>query len=89
MAELDDPRRRPLKQHQDSLYRSRHNIPITSGSIHGDFVLLGGPSSENLSQKIANHLGIPLGDTRVGQFPDGETNIQINTNVRGKDVFII
>jgi ribose-phosphate pyrophosphokinase len=34
-------------------------------------------------------MGIPLGNALVGQFSDGEINIQIMDNVRGMDVFIV
>ena len=39
--------------------------------------------------EIAKHLGTTLAVSRISQFPDGEININIDTNVRGKNVFII
>ena len=42
-----------------------------------------------LAQDIARHLGTPLGRASVGRFSDGEVNIEIMENVRGRDVFII
>jgi ribose-phosphate pyrophosphokinase len=38
---------------------------------------------------MVHHLNIPLGDADVGTFSDGETAVEINDNVRGKDVFIV
>ena len=35
------------------------------------------------------YLRTPLGDARIRQFPDGETHVKINANVRGQDVFIV
>lgn len=35
------------------------------------------------------YLREPLGDARIRQFPDGETHVKINANVRGQDVFIV
>jgi len=35
------------------------------------------------------YLREPLGDARIRQFPDGETHVKINANVRGEDVFIV
>ena len=34
-------------------------------------------------------LGIPLGKALVGTFSDGEINVEIMENVRGRDVFIV
>jgi len=42
-----------------------------------------------LSQQIASHLGIGLGRSLVDRFSDGEVNIEILENVRGRDVFIV
>jgi ribose-phosphate pyrophosphokinase len=51
--------------------------------------LLSGNSNIELSKKIAEQLQVPLGKCLVSQFSDGETEIEILENVRGKDVFII
>ena len=40
-------------------------------------------------QRIADYVGVPLGDAMVDSFPDGETMVKINENVRGQDVFIV
>jgi len=42
-----------------------------------------------LAEQIASDLNLPLEDCVIGQFADGEINIQIKNNVRGSDVFII
>ena len=42
-----------------------------------------------LAGAICNYLGVPLGDASVSSFPDGETFVKINDNIRGRDVFII
>ncbi len=42
-----------------------------------------------LAEKIAEHLGIKLGQVLLSRFSDGEIRIQIFENVRGKDVFVI
>jgi ribose-phosphate pyrophosphokinase len=52
-------------------------------------MLFSGNSSPELAQKIANYLGLELGKATVSKFSDGETNVEILENVRGKDVFII
>ena len=48
-----------------------------------------GSSNPELSQKIVQRLGLRLGNATIGRFSDGETSIEIDENVRGKDVFII
>lgn len=42
-----------------------------------------------LADKICRHLGDPLGRMTVGNFPDGETSVRIEEDVRGRDVFIV
>lgn len=48
-----------------------------------------GNANPELAKKVAQHLGLELGDATVGRFSDGEVMISINENVRGKDVFFI
>ncbi|MGH1485336.1 MAG: ribose-phosphate pyrophosphokinase [Cellvibrionaceae bacterium] len=48
-----------------------------------------GNANPALSQSIAKKLGMSLGDATVSQFSDGEISIEINENVRGRDVFVV
>lgn len=48
-----------------------------------------GNSNRALSEEICQHLKISMGQATVGTFSDGEIRVQINENVRGKDVFVI
>lgn len=48
-----------------------------------------GNANPALAKKVVDNLRIPLGDAYVGKFSDGEISVEINENVRGKDVFII
>src|SRR5690554_6648459 len=48
-----------------------------------------GNANPELARKVADILHIPLGDATVGKFSDGEVSVEINENVRGRDVFII
>lgn len=52
-------------------------------------MLFTGSANPELAQKIVHRLGTRLGDVSVGRFSDGEINIEIEENVRGKDVFVI
>lgn len=42
-----------------------------------------------LARDICNYLNVGLADASVSSFPDGETYVKINDNIRGRDVFII
>ncbi len=48
-----------------------------------------GNSNKPLAKKICGYLDVPLGEATVESFPDGETFVRINENIRGADVFII
>lgn len=54
-----------------------------------DMLLFRGNATQELAERIANYLNIPLSDATVERFSDGEIFIEINENVRGHDVFII
>jgi len=51
--------------------------------------LLSGNANPLLSQRVAQKMGLPLGKAHVGRFSDGEINVEILENIRGRDVFII
>lgn len=48
-----------------------------------------GNANPSLAQNIVKKLGMKLGDASVTQFSDGEIAIEINENVRGRDVFVV
>ncbi|MEI6598565.1 MAG: ribose-phosphate pyrophosphokinase, partial [bacterium] len=48
-----------------------------------------GNANPALAKEICDHLGEPLGSATVNCFPDGETFVQINENIRGCDVFVV
>ena len=48
-----------------------------------------GNSNLELAEKIAKKIGIPIGKSVVGRFSDGEIEVELHENVRGKDVFVI
>ncbi|MEE8482019.1 MAG: ribose-phosphate diphosphokinase [Acidiferrobacterales bacterium] len=52
-------------------------------------VVFAGNANKALADRVASHLGIPLGKTVVGRFSDGEIMVEIMEHVRGKDVFIL
>src|SRR3954470_18702220 len=58
--------------------RPSSEMKIFSGSAHRE-----------LAQRICAYVKLPLGDATVSSFPDGETYVKINENIRGRDVFIV
>lgn len=54
-----------------------------------NLVVFTGNANPELARKVVSHLHIPLGAAHVGTFSDGEIAVEINDNVRGKDVFIL
>lgn len=57
--------------------------------ISDRIMVFSGNANHALSSAIARYLDIPLGNASVTEFSDGEIAVEINENVRGKDVFII
>ncbi|MBL6763745.1 MAG: ribose-phosphate pyrophosphokinase [Verrucomicrobiae bacterium] len=51
--------------------------------------IFSGNSNRSLANKICENIGIPLGNCAVTAFPDGESFVKINENVRGEDVFLV
>jgi ribose-phosphate pyrophosphokinase len=51
--------------------------------------LYSGRSHPALAEDIAGHLGVPLGEANVRDFPNGEIHCRFGENIRGADVFII
>ncbi len=56
----------------------KHKLRLFSGSAHPQLAL-----------EIGAYLGQELADATVTSFPDGETFVKINDNIRGQDVFIV
>ena len=52
-------------------------------------VLFTGNANPVLAQEIATHLGVELGKASVGRFSDSEVAVEIEQNVRARDVFVI
>jgi ribose-phosphate pyrophosphokinase len=42
-----------------------------------------------LAEDIATELSVRLSPAKVGRFPDGEIDVQIESNIRGSDVFLV
>jgi ribose-phosphate pyrophosphokinase len=53
------------------------------------FKLFSGTANPELARKIAMHIGVSVGETKLQRFADGEVFFQLLENVRGVDVFVV
>lgn len=51
--------------------------------------IFAGSANRALAEKICKFIGVPLGNANLSSFPDGETYVKIEENIRGRDVFIV
>jgi len=51
--------------------------------------IFAGSANSELGQAICEYLDVPLGQVQIGKFPDSETRIKIEEDIRGSDLFII
>ena len=51
--------------------------------------IFSGNSNPVLAKKICDYLNLPMGNAKVKTFSDGEIQIEIDENVRSKDIFLI
>ncbi len=54
-----------------------------------NLMVFSGNANPELTGAIARYIGVPLGRASIAKFSDGEVTVELNENVRGKDVFII
>jgi len=57
--------------------------------VANNLMVFTGNANPVLADQIAKHIGVPLGYANISKFSDGEISVELNENVRGKDVFII
>ena len=53
------------------------------------FKLFCGTANRALAEEIGRYIGVPVGETRLQRFADGEVYFQLLENVRGADVFLV
>jgi ribose-phosphate pyrophosphokinase len=51
--------------------------------------LFGGTSNPGLTVEVCEYLGVEPGQIMAGTFSDGETQVEIGENIRGKDAFVL
>lgn len=57
--------------------------------MYDHLTLISGRAHRALAQEIADYLGLSLGPCTITNFPDGEIFVQLEHNIRGRDVFLI
>ena len=82
---------------QGSLLQSANNL--AEPTVHGGFFVRGEPetnvkvfsgsSNPPLVKAICEYIGMEMGKCTVDAFPDGETFVKIDENVRGEEVFVV
>ena len=60
-----------------------------SSDSDSQIMVFTGNANPKLAQAVVEHLQLSLGVASVGSFSDGEVQVEIEENVRGKDVFVI
>lgn len=58
-------------------------------ALQPEMKVFSGSANRELAERICNAIGVPLGKATISSFPDGETYVKIDENVRGRDVFLI
>lgn len=51
--------------------------------------IFSGNSNRPLAEELCKSINVPLGEATVTSFPDGESFVKINENIRGQDVYIV
>jgi len=62
---------------------------LIAGVLMNELIIFSGNSNPEFANKVCDYLNLPLGKCMVKRFSDGEVRIEINDNVRLRDVFII
>ena len=57
--------------------------------MYDELCILSGRANPKLAAEIASYLSIGLGSVTLDNFPDGEISVRLDTNVRGRDVFLV
>jgi hypothetical protein len=83
-----------LKEHDALAHMTPEELKIEEATRKakqhsGGLKLFSGNGNMALSLEICRYLGINLGKATVGKFADGECNVVVHENVRGKDCYII
>jgi ribose-phosphate pyrophosphokinase len=76
------------KELADQMTRSRP-AEGSPESLSQELAILTGSANPALAATICRELNVPLADSTLGRFSEGEIRLKINENVRGKDAFVV
>src|SRR3954469_17890270 len=82
-------RHRPQRPEPESGSARSPHVEGRMPDTEQDFVVFSGNSNKELVKEICDYLQMPVGRCEVGKFSDGEIQIEIEENVRGRDVFLV
>jgi ribose-phosphate pyrophosphokinase len=57
--------------------------------VRNDVIIISGSSNPSLAKEICEYLGLSPGLAKLKRFSDGEVQIELGENVRGRDVYAI
>ena len=57
-------------------------------ALQPELKIFSGSANLELANRICESIGATLGQATISSFPDGETYVKIEENIRGRDVFI-
>jgi ribose-phosphate pyrophosphokinase len=57
--------------------------------MYGELRILAGNGNPVIAEKVSEYLGVPIGQARISRFSDGEIQVEIQENVRGRDVYLL
>src|SRR4029077_9346973 len=85
------PTANPLTILANSSFRISVDVPVAWNMtpFNREVKIFSGSAHPELAKRIAQSMGAPLGNATVTSFPDGESRVKINENIRGRDVFIV
>src|ERR1700756_7370 len=58
-------------------------------ALQPEMKVFSGSANRKLAESICKYIGVPLGRATISSFPDEETYVRIEENIRGRDVFIV
>jgi ribose-phosphate pyrophosphokinase len=58
-------------------------------ALQPEMKVFSGTAHRELAERICKYIGVPLGKATISSFPDSETYVRIEENIRGRDVFIV